>query len=226
MLLTGFYILSLIHFPIVAPLPRLHILSLTQLSFITILSSSMYRYYQPSSIKDFDHNPVISCKLLFRSPAHTPLATMRVCIFNWPLILLESVFILVYRCSPTGFKTPLPATIYHFSHQFLFFASSSLFFSPSTLTSRFGRLVLYTTTLNDETLSFSSGCPSVLPWLTRAFCIIPPFFRWSNGMATDIGFLVSGLDVHILRFKIGRKGLRKTGKPFQCFFQGTLTFPL
>jgi hypothetical protein len=61
---TGLYILSLIHFPTIALLPRLYILSLTQLSFITILSSSMYRYYQPSSIKDLDHNPVISCKLL------------------------------------------------------------------------------------------------------------------------------------------------------------------
>jgi hypothetical protein len=73
---TRLYISSLIHFPIIAPLPGLYILSLNQLSFITILSSSMYRYYQPPSIKDFDRNPVISCKLLFCSPAHTPLATI------------------------------------------------------------------------------------------------------------------------------------------------------
>jgi hypothetical protein len=78
-----------------------------------------------------------------------------------------------------------------------FFASSSLYFFPSTLAPHHRILVLHTTALNDErrvTLSFSPSCSSLtyhdLPRLTFASCIIARFFlRRSTGMATDTGSL-------------------------------------
>jgi hypothetical protein len=67
----------------------------------------------------------------------------------------------------------------------------------------------------------------VLPWPTFAFCIIAPlFFSRSIGVATDVGSLTAGLDGHVVRLWIGRKGLQKNmGKSSQSF-QGTLTFSL
>jgi hypothetical protein len=55
----------------------------------------------------------------------------------------------------------------------------------------------------------------VFPWLTFTFLLHCSFFVSKlNGMATEIGSLVAGLDGHGLRLGIGRKGLRKTwGNP-------------
>jgi hypothetical protein len=57
--------------------------------------------------------------------------------------------------------------------------------------------------------------------LTFAFCINAPFFQQ---MATDIGSLAPGLDEHVVKIGIGRKGLRRNGKTVAIFFLGAPTF--
>jgi hypothetical protein len=60
----------------------------------------------------------------------------------------------------------------------------------------------------------------VYPWVTFAFCVIPPLFlSRSNEMATNIGFLAPGHNGHALEIEIGLKGLPKSkGNPRNFFF--------
>jgi hypothetical protein len=131
---------------------------------------------------------------------------------------------------PNRFQIPLLATKGHFFRPFFFLCLLCFlitFFFPSTLTPHHKRLILYTTTLDNECKVTLFLSIFVSPRLTFAFCIIAPFFHMrSNGMATDIASLTPGLDAHGLRSGIGRKGLRKTWGTPRNVFVGALAFPL
>jgi hypothetical protein len=64
-----------------------------------------------------------------------------------------------------------------------------------------------------------------LALLTLTSIITLLFLGRSNGTAANIGSLAAGLDVHVVRLGIERKGLRKTWVTSQSFL-GALTFPL
>jgi hypothetical protein len=116
----------------------------------------------------------------------------------------------------------------HFFHKYLFLLLSFPF--TFFLTDDFALLLslwheLCMTTFNDDSKGKSPFQPPVhlsitLQTLTSS-SITLLFLSRSSKMATDIRSLAPGLDGHVVRLVIGRKGLRKT---WSKFFLGPLTF--
>jgi hypothetical protein len=118
-------------------------------------------------------------------------------------------------CSLTGFKL-------RFDHNYSILLSI-LIFASSLLLQHFLILIDIDTTRRTKCLLYNyyerrtQGDSLLLtilsifasPWLTFAFCINAPFFLgWSKGIKTDMSSLAAGMDEHVVRIGIRRKGDR------------------